>query len=61
MDIKHDDINNQLVQKLVPIIELYQDGLITDFELLGSILDIASQRQTPDLGVLDHNTGLRYE
>jgi len=61
MDIKHDDFNNGLVQQLVPIIELYQDGLITDFELLGSILGIASQRQTPDLGVLDHNTGLSYE
>ena len=59
-EIKHDDHNHGLALHCLPMIEQYINGLITDYEFLRHMASIANQAQIPNMGVLDHTTGLRY-
>lgn len=58
--IKHDDHNRVLAQNFLPVVQQYASGLITDYEFLVAMHNYAYQRNIPNIGELDRNTGLRY-
>lgn len=55
-----DDHNRTVAQACLPVVEMYINGLITDYEFLRHMASIANQARIPNMGVLDHTTGLRY-
>ena len=55
-----DDHNRALAQDCLPVVEMYINGLITDYELLKQMSVRYSVAKIPNVGVLDRNTGLRY-
>ena len=59
-EIKHDDHNRALAQDCLPVVQHYISGLITDYEFLKQMSVRYSVAKIPNVGVLDHNTGLRY-
>ena len=59
-EIKHDDHNRALAQDCLPVVEMYINGLITDYDFLVVMHNHASVKKIPNIGVLDRTTGLRY-
>ena len=55
-----DDHNHTHAQDFLPIVQQYISGLITDYEFLKQMSVRYSVAKIPNVGVLDHNTGLRY-
>lgn len=55
-----DDHNRTVAQACLPVVEMYINGLITDYELLKHMATSSSLAKIPNIGVLDRNTGLRY-
>jgi hypothetical protein len=41
-------------------VEMYINGLITDYDFLVVMQNHANAKKIPNIGVLDRNTGLRY-
>ena len=59
-DLTYDEHNARLIEQCKPIIELHLSGLITDYELLDKLQELASHALIPNANTLDRNTGLKY-
>ena len=46
--------------EIIPVLELYINGLITDWELAVKMREVANRMDNKISGLLDPNTGLRY-
>ena len=55
-----DDHNHSIAQACLPFVEMYINGLITDYDFLVVMHNHANAKKIPNIGVLDRNTGLRY-
>ena len=59
-DLNYDEHNARIVEQCKPFIELHLSGLITDYELLDKLQELASHTLIPNVNTFDRNTGLRY-
>jgi len=55
-----DDHNRNIAIDCMPMIEMYINGLITDYEFLAHLNRITHKAEIPAVGVLDRGTGLRF-
>ena len=55
-----DDHNHSIAQACLPFVEMYINGLITDYDFLVVMHNHANAKKIPNIGEFDRNTGLRY-